>query len=333
MFEKKVEISKYNNAFGTENLKVILSDELDSIANGQYKTSILDCRQLLKCGNKPAYNNLKKRLPALTFSGTFTDAHKKENLLQYSRLIVIDIDNLNYDNVESEKRRLFNDKYVFAAWISPSGLGIKLLIRITSEAEDHALCFLCLSEYLKTNYKIEVDKSGSDVCRLCFVSYDPRILRKNESAIFDFNKFLNLIEFFPNSNKKEPKKISEGEKREPKARISTITQKALFHATEGKNKGRDRETIEKIIKYLRKSNQSITTTYHDWFRVALAVANSFTYDLGQRYYLELCELDNENYDEYKSKYMLDYCYANRKLDKITFSTIVYLATQKGFKLI
>ena len=90
-------------------------------------------------------------------------------------------------------------------------------------------------------------------------------------------------------------------------------------------------TIEKIIKYLKKNNKSITVTYTDWFRVALAIANSFTHEVGQKYYLQLCELDGDNYDEYKSKYLLDYCYANRKLGKIGFPTIVYLAKQAGFK--
>ena len=195
MIVDKIEISRYNNAFGTENIKVYLNDELENIANGKCQTIISDCRQLIQSGNKAAYNALKKKLPALTFSGTFSGAHKKENLQIYSKFIVLDIDNLQPDKVESEKQKLFADKYVFASWISPSGNGIKLLIRITSEAEEHALCFLCLSEYFKINYNIEIDKSGSDVCRLCFVSYDKRILRKTESISFNFKDFLNYNDF------------------------------------------------------------------------------------------------------------------------------------------
>ncbi len=327
----KVEISRYNNAFSTVNIKVALNAELENIRNGKYQTIISECREALQSGNKNAYSNLKKQLPALTFSGIFSSAHKKENLQLYSKFIVLDIDNLATEKVELEKQRLFEDIFVFSAWISPSGNGLKLLININSDAEDHALCFLCLSEYFKINYNIEIDKSGSDVCRLCFISYDNGILRKQKLLPFDFNNYLNLIEVFPVSTIEDKPKENTTKKIND-SKISTKTQKALFYATEGKNKGRDRGSIEKIIKFLKKNNKSITSNYNDWFRVALSIANSFTYEVGQKYYTQLCELDNENYDEYKSKYMLDYCYMNRKLDKIGFPTIVYLAKQQSFKV-
>ena len=330
MSELKAEISKYANAFSLENNIVLLNDELDSIANGKYKSQIVSCRQLIQVGNKPAYNNLKKKLPSLTFSGTFSGAHKEENLLNYSNYIVIDIDNIETDRVEALKESIFTDKYVFAAWISPSGNGIKLLIKIASNADDHALCFLCLLEYFKANHNIDIDKSGSDVCRLCFVSYDERLLLKNDNAVFDFNDYLDLIE----DNQEPKEKISTkipAAKKEVKAKINSASQRALFWKTEGKNIGRNRDTIEKIIKFLKKNNKSITYSYNDWFRVALAIANSFTYEVGQDYYLQLCKLDKEKHDDYKSKYLLEYCYRNRKLDRVEFSTIVYLAIQQGFK--
>jgi hypothetical protein len=107
-------------------------------------------------------------------------------------------------------------------------------------------------------------------------------------------------------------------------------EKSLFYATEGKNLKKDRDTIDKIIRFLRSRKLSITDNYNDWYKVGLAIANTFTYDLGLKYYLYLCEMDGSNHDEYKSVGILDYCYRNRKLNVVNFATIVFLAEQKGF---
>jgi len=84
-----------------------------------------------------------------------------------------------------------------------------------------------------------------------------------------------------------------------------------------------------IIKYLSKRNLSITNSYSDWYKVALAIANSFTYDIGEKYFLRLSKLDVNKYDEQKCRTLLKYCYENSK-GKFNFGTIVYLAIKVGY---
>ena len=317
-------ISKYQSAVSTKPSFVNLYNELDHIGNGTYKFEVLACRELYNKGDKIAYKKNKSILQAVTFSGKFSDSHKRDNLIEYSNFIIIDIDSIEEENVERIKKSLFQDKYVCAIWISPSGHGLKVLFKVDSTVEEHKKCFEVLLNYVETNYEVDIDKSGSDICRLCFVSFDENILIKESFLPFNFNDYYRE-DIIPT------KETAKGQK-EPRVFTPTqaISEKVIFKGTEGKNSQNDRNIIIKIIKFLKKNNTSITAGYSDWFRVACAIANSFTYDLGQRYYLELCRLDGDLHDEYKSQNLLEYCYRNRRIGEVEFSTIVYLAKQKGF---
>jgi hypothetical protein len=321
-----ITISKYSTAasFNQETTNILV--ELKNILSGKYEKEILICRDLYNAGDKIGYKKRKSFLPALTFSGQFKGSHKQENLNQYSNFIIIDIDSINKAIIEEIKKQLFQDKFIAAVWISPSGCGLKVLMAIVSSANDHKICFDTISKYLDANYAVEVDKSGSDVCRLCFVSYDIKLLMKDSFIPFDFREFYTAKV----DDQKEKKKTIASSKEKKFVSTQLVSEKELFKGTENRNNQRNRDTMIKVIKYLRKNNLSITSNYQDWFRVACAVANSFTYDLGQKYYLELCRLDGALHDEYKSQHLLEYCYRNRRLGVVDFSTVMFLAKQKGF---
>jgi hypothetical protein len=85
-----------------------------------------------------------------------------------------------------------------------------------------------------------------------------------------------------------------------------------------------------IIKFLTKSGNSITRNYKQWYQVSFAIANTFTYDIGLKYYIALCKLDGKSFNETQSINMLNYCYENSD-GKFTFGTIVYFAQEVGYK--
>jgi hypothetical protein len=90
----------------------------------------------------------------------------------------------------------------------------------------------------------------------------------------------------------------------------------------GRNKATKRNEIQKMIKFLKNKNLSITSDYERWFRIAYAIANTFTYDVGKKYFLQLCQLDGPRHDEEKSINILQYCYVNSRRS-ISFGTIRY----------
>jgi hypothetical protein len=77
-----------------------------------------------------------------------------------------------------------------------------------------------------------------------------------------------------------------------------------------------------MLKFLRNRRLAITGDYEKWFRIAYAISNTFTYDIGEKYFLQLCQLDGTRHDEEKSISMLQYCYVNSKCN-ISFGTIRY----------
>jgi hypothetical protein len=81
---------------------------------------------------------------------------------------------------------------------------------------------------------------------------------------------------------------------------------------------------------LTKRGLSITYSYDEWYKVAYAISNTFTYEIGEKYYLSLCKIDIDKYNENKCRRMLENCYENSR-NNINFNSLVYFANAKGFK--
>ena len=107
-----------------------------------------------------------------TFSGIFKKRSDKK-LIKHSSLITIDFDHL--ENLQLVKEQLLQDAYFETEMLftSPSGDGIKWIIKIDLSKATHQDYFKAIANYLQQTYNLEVDQSGKDVSRACFLSYDP----------------------------------------------------------------------------------------------------------------------------------------------------------------
>jgi hypothetical protein len=77
---------------------------------------------------------LKKKLPCICFSGKFITRSDKD-LTEHSGYIILDFDKL--DNAEAFKIGLKRFNFVYSAFISPSGNGVKAIVKIPSIIEKH----------------------------------------------------------------------------------------------------------------------------------------------------------------------------------------------------
>jgi len=123
---------------------------------------------------------LKKELPAVMFSGVFS-VRRADAIKNPSGLICADLDKLG-TNLKELREKLWNDPHVFAVFVSPSGDGLKVLMRIPPGIENFRRAFDTIQVYFRTKYNVEIDPACSDISRLCFVSFDP-LLRWNEGAL------------------------------------------------------------------------------------------------------------------------------------------------------
>ena len=132
--------------------------------------------------NKQERNELKKLLPAICFSGTFnkrTDA----SLMQHSGLICLDFDGYTSSKEMTEdKEKLRKNKFVFSVFVSPSGNGLKVLVKIPEDPENHINYFNSLEKYFNSQY---FDKTSKNISRVCYESYDALIHVNENSSVWD----------------------------------------------------------------------------------------------------------------------------------------------------
>jgi len=120
--------------------------------------------------DKEKRNELKKQLPCMLFSGEFKQRNAA-GLIRHSGFICLDFDDM--DNREE----LATDKYIYACWLSPSGNGVKALVKIP--IEDHYGSFLALEKRYPN-----IDRACKDVSRVCYESYDPELFINEDAEVF-----------------------------------------------------------------------------------------------------------------------------------------------------
>jgi len=311
------EVTFQDTVFSEKLKKIKIGDFLDLIKNEKYKSIIIGLRNYLNTGDKRRYEQNKKRLPSITFSGLFEETRKIESLIKYTDICVIDIDKISVQDIQNHLKNLYSDPYVFSFWLSPSGNGIKGLVKInylhdlaiSNPNEYHKYAFSKLFDYFKQKYNIEIDKTGSDITRLCFISSDNELVLKNQ------------IEGFSVEEKTVGISVPVVRTKQNKIKSNCFNKKEHMNP-ENRNYQLKRAKIKNIVKSLKKRNLSITSSYEKWYRVAYAISSTFTYDLGEKYYLQLCRLDGARHNEEESIAMLRYSYMNS--DKlISFGTILF----------
>lgn len=301
-----------------------LADALAAIRTGVVKDKVLRMREILEVDHG-RYDAIKGTLPAHIFSGSFNGGHGLVNLVEYNRLMTLDIDKLSDERLVNVREVLSKDPLVYAFWLSPSGRGFKGIVRLdfgdvmlNDPDYWHKVAFKQLSQYFQERYEIELDKHCSDIPRLSFVSYDPELVVKDEAESFPVKAIEEVV----------AAKQTAMKHRKAFQNYAGIN----YRRNEpGRNSTKSRKIVGAIIKYLEKNKISITGSYYEWFSVAMSIVTAFNYDVGERYYLRLCRLDGAKHDEAASISMLRYCYEHSNFD-ITLGTLIYFAQRKGYKM-
>ena len=180
--------SVYNGVKDIDGVHVSMETVIQRILTGDKglaeKTSHLN--HLYQHNTRCLWIVRKCDLPAVTWSGTFPAGQRKaESLLDHSGHIVLDIDNdIDLDKVRSD---LTSHPNVAFAFISPSGTGIKPVVRVDpvpQNAAEHKAAFDAVlslfSEYAEQDpTKLPAQR---DVCRLCFLAHDPTAIDRRDTA-------------------------------------------------------------------------------------------------------------------------------------------------------
>jgi hypothetical protein len=114
---------------------------------------------------KRAVDLLKKQLPGVTWSGTFSQ-RAGDKLIQHSGLLVADLDSLG-EKLADIRKKLLNTPHVWALFVSPSGDGLKAVYRVSADAQKHPASWRAVQKHVLELTGVQIDQSGysSRSCR------------------------------------------------------------------------------------------------------------------------------------------------------------------------
>jgi len=232
-------ISVFKNGHDTTPVKdILLYNFYYSIINGDYKAEI---QKIRSCTDKEEKKRLKKELPCVTVSGTFSKRNS-ESLIKHSMRICIDLDgekNPHIYNWSELRDTLGTWKEVEFSSLSASGKGVFIVI-VLAYPEKHLQHYLAIESTFKNRFGIITDPLCKDIPRLRFMSYDKEAIL-NENAI----PYRILYQ------EPQPKKYN----------------RPTFSDTWDK--------IKTIITKIKENKIDITEGYDNWLKIGSALENEF----------------------------------------------------------
>jgi hypothetical protein len=170
-----MEVSVYKTHFEVEHgWTMNVEDMLNRIKDEQHNKHLDVISKLRNLPTDDQEKELKKILPLICWSGTFLKRTDKD-CIKHSGLICLDFDDESFDSIMQKK------EFIYAAFISPTGTGVKVLVRIPENIKDHGDYYLSLSDYFGLP---TIDEKCKNISRGCYLSYDPNLYHNTDAPIF-----------------------------------------------------------------------------------------------------------------------------------------------------
>lgn len=189
------------------------------------------------------YSKNKLLLPVALFAGIFIK-RKKDGLQQLSGLICLDLDKL--DDLGEAKEKLLQLDFVAMMFTSPSGVGLKPIIKINvNSVEEFSQYFNALENYFSKELQLEVDTACKDVSRACLLCHDKDVYYNENSKVLTKNfiekwgvkevvkKQLKSVSKTEVKSENWLMNLSESEKRENASYAITSVQQKIKKADDG----------------------------------------------------------------------------------------------------
>jgi len=169
-----------------------LTDLIEAIRSDEFAAKITKLRSTLAAGDDDGYAVAKKDLQAVSISGTCEGRRAKaieEGRFIHSGFLQLDFDaadNVGW-TVEEIVEILQAEPRIVAAFVSPSGAGVKGIARIPvcTTKEEHVAAFVAARNHFRA-HNLTMDEACKDPVRLMFVSHDPGAwIDLSRSAMFE----------------------------------------------------------------------------------------------------------------------------------------------------
>lgn len=285
-----VNVSCFENCQSTFPKEISL---LTWLSSDKYRSKV---EQLRTFQDEELQNVMKKSLPAITPCGLFS-YRDTEHLIKHSGFLVFDIDfkdNQDIKNFGDLREQISHITSVAYCGLSVRGKGFWGLVPIPkSTPEVHRQRFSALTKDFK-DFGINLDKSGSDVCRLRIYSWD------SDSY---FNHSAKLYTKLP--------------KTQSKSYCSPVN-------SDNRNK------VESIVSQIKERKIDITEDYKDgWLKIASSLSNEFG-EAGRGYFHTI-SMFYPKYTVAEANRMFDGC-LKHNYNNVTIASFFQIASDHGIKI-
>ena len=142
-----------------------INDVLNSFKDGSNKLKIELLRTI---EDKEQRNKEKAKLKSICFSGEFSYRSAK-NCVAHSGFACLDFDDVgDFSDAVCLRDSLQDNEYIYSAFISPSGNGVKAIVKIPKDIQNHKKYYEALCE----TFDSKLDLKTKDLSRVCYESYD-----------------------------------------------------------------------------------------------------------------------------------------------------------------
>lgn len=306
-------ISAFPNAKSTEPTTVTLGQFLRST---RHQDKVIAVRTAT---DKKQRDELKKRLPGATISGTFTK-RAADHISQYNGLVCMDFDaDANPTLTTGQMKNILTqlDEVAYVG-LSAGGKGVFAIVPTNLTDPTHHAAIVDILGAAFAALGLTYDRSCKDVSRLRFVSYDPDAWWNPAPVPFDATKILAL-------------KAAHEESRPPRPLVIRQTRSDSPPYGGGAGGGvktdRTRERVEALISAVEHARHDVVDDYDDWLRIGFAIASEFGMG-GKDYFLRISQFHHPTKRNPEKKY--DELLKNGK--KVKIGTFFKILENKGFSL-
>lgn len=255
---------------------VSLTEFHDIIKTGSdpVKKAILELSKIVAKSERSKFKS--GNFEAVSPSGIFEGRRTKTGLTIHSGIMCADFDGFKDESEYQLFRNRFEaDEHTLLCFRSPSGLGLKVFVKVPP-CKDYKEHYLRYEAYKQLVNNKTWDEKCKDVCRPCFIGFDPDAYLNQKSKVF--------TEIHSNNDTTEYKKIVKHKV------VSKKTSSVLNN-----DSWSVREKLEACIKVQSNTGVDITEGYDNWLNMAFALESEFG-EGGRNYYHEISSYSHE-YDE------------------------------------
>ena len=183
-------ISFFRNIFGDKyagGSTTDISTILNCIKDGGKDQAIANTvESIRRTQDQSKRNEIKKKLPVIMWQGVFKEK-KDAGLESLSSVVCIDIDHKTIAELQRLRIELPKNPHVLALFRSPSGDGLKVLIKTNNyDAGSYKNCYKQIEELFNKTYGIAPDSNCEAISQGCYMSYDPYIYVNPGAVDFEY---------------------------------------------------------------------------------------------------------------------------------------------------